>query len=143
MTYYTHSLAETQALGVALAEILRPGDVIAYTGDLGAGKTTMTQGIAQGLGVAEPVTSPTFTIVQEYLGGRIPLFHMDLYRLSGEDDLFDLGFEEYLYRGGVTVLEWSEIAGESLEKTISLDLRRGTEPDDRAITLVFTDGRTL
>ena len=108
MQITTHSADETQALGKKLAESLRPGDVIAYFGDLGAGKTAFTRGLAQGLGITDPVTSPTYTIVNEYLSGRIPLFHFDMYRLSSSDELFDIGWEDYVNRGSVCAVEWSE-----------------------------------
>ncbi len=108
MQITTYSADETQALGKKLAESLRPGDVIAYFGDLGAGKTAFTRGIAEGLGVSEQVTSPTYTIVNEYLSGRLPLFHFDMYRLGSSDELFDIGWEDYLARGGVCAVEWSE-----------------------------------
>lgn len=108
MQITTHSADETQALGQRLAKRLLPGDVIAYFGDLGAGKTALTRGIAQGLGVTDLVTSPTYTIVNEYLTGRIPLFHFDMYRLGSSDELFDIGWEDYLARGAVCVVEWSE-----------------------------------
>ena len=105
MQITTHSADETQALGQKLASRLVPGDVIAYFGDLGAGKTAFTRGLAQGLGITDPVTSPTYTIVNEYLSGRIPLFHFDMYRLSSSDELFDIGWEDYLSRGGVCAVE--------------------------------------
>ena len=108
MQITTHSADETQALGKKLAESLRPGDVIAYFGDLGAGKTAFTRGIAEGLGVSEQVTSPTYTIVNEYLSGRLPLFHFDMYRLGSSDELFDIGWEDYVNRGSVCAVEWSE-----------------------------------
>ena len=108
MQITTHSADETQALGQKLASRLAPGDVIAYFGDLGAGKTAFTRGLAQGLGITDPVTSPTYTIVNEYLSGRIPLFHFDMYRLSSSDELFDIGWEDYLRRGAVCAVEWSE-----------------------------------
>ena len=96
MEYISNSAQETEALGERLAARLRPGDVIAYTGDLGAGKTAFTRGLARGLGVADRVTSPTFTIVNEYEGGRLPLFHFDLYRMDSPEELFDIGWEDYL-----------------------------------------------
>lgn len=96
MQITTHSADETQALGQKLASRLAPGNVIAYFGDLGAGKTAFTRGLAQGLGITDPVTSPTYTIVNEYLSGRIPLFHFDMYRLGSSDELFDIGWEDYL-----------------------------------------------
>ena len=93
MTVITKSPEQTELLGKKLAELLRPGDVIAYYGDLGAGKTAFTRGLAAGLGIREAVTSPTYTIVNEYLSGRMPLFHFDMYRLSSSDELFDIGVE--------------------------------------------------
>jgi tRNA threonylcarbamoyladenosine biosynthesis protein TsaE len=113
----TTSAAETEDVGRRLALQLRPGEVVACRGDLGAGKTALTRGIARGLGIDDAVTSPTYTIVNEYRG-RLPLFHFDLYRLSGPDDLFDIGWEDYLERGGVCVVEWSERAGDLLEDPI-------------------------
>mgnify|MGYP003007878877 CR=1 FL=1 len=110
MQITTHSADETQALGQKLASRLAPGDVIAYFGDLGAGKTAFTRGLAQGLGITDPVTSPTYTIVNEYLSGRIPLFHFDMYRLSSSDELFDIGWEDYLQRGGVCAVHCGQMA---------------------------------
>ena len=107
MEYITNSPSETEAVGAALARVLQPGTVIAYRGDLGAGKTAFTRGLAKGLGVKERVTSPTYTIVNEYLSGRMPLFHFDMYRLASSDDLWDIGWEDYLERGGVCAVEWS------------------------------------
>lgn len=101
MEYISNSPAETEALGEALAARLTAGTVVAFTGDLGAGKTAFTRGLARGLGVPDRVTSPTFTIVNEYEGGRLPLFHFDMYRLGSSDELFDIGWEDYLARGGV------------------------------------------
>ena len=108
MQIQTHSPEETEAVGRKLAAQLQPGDVLAYYGDLGAGKTAFTRGLAAGLGVTEPVTSPTYTIVNEYLSGRLPLFHFDMYRLGSADELFDIGWEDYLRRGAVCAVEWSE-----------------------------------
>lgn len=108
MTVITKSPEQTELLGKKLAELLRPGDVIAYYGDLGAGKTAFTRGLAAGLGIREAVTSPTYTIVNEYLSGRMPLFHFDMYRLSSSEELFDIGWEDYLNRGAVCAVEWSE-----------------------------------
>ena len=100
MEYISNSPTETEALGEALAARLTAGTVVAFTGDLGAGKTAFTRGLARGLGVPDRVTSPTFTIVNEYEGGRLPLFHFDMYRLGSSDELFDIGWEDYLARGG-------------------------------------------
>lgn len=136
MQITTHSADETQALGQKLASRLAPGDVIAYFGDLGAGKTAFTRGLAQGLGITDPVTSPTYTIVNEYLGGRLPLFHFDMYRLSSADDLFDIGWEDYLDRGGVCAVEWSENVADALERdTVRVDIRRGGEESRRVISV--------
>ena len=118
MIFLTNSPAETEALGAALAKRLAPGTVIAYTGDLGAGKTAFTRGLARGLGYVEPVTSPTYTIVNEYLGGRLPLFHFDMYRLGSAEDLWDIGWEDYLDRGGVCAVEWSENVTDAMENAI-------------------------
>lgn len=136
MQYLTNSAPETEALGRRLAERLRPGDVIAYTGDLGAGKTAFTRGLAVGLGIEERVTSPTFTIVNEYEGGRLPLFHFDMYRLGSSDELYDIGWEDYLSRGGVCAVEWSEIVDDALEGgVIRVDIRRGESDNQRMITI--------
>ena len=124
MRYITHDPETTEALGAKLAACLQPGDVIAYYGDLGAGKTAFTRGLARGLGIAEPVTSPTYTIVNEYLFGRMPLFHFDMYRLESSDDLFDIGWEDYLARGGVCAVEWSENVEDALEGAIRVRISR-------------------
>lgn len=108
MQYFTNSAEETERLGQRLGETLRGGEVVAYLGELGAGKTAFTRGLARGLGISMRVTSPTYTIVNEYTGGRLPLFHFDMYRLGSEEELFDIGWEDYLARGAVCVVEWSE-----------------------------------
>ena len=137
MDYLTHNEAETEALGARLAAVLTPGAVVAYRGDLGTGKTAFTRGLARGLGYTGRVTSPTFTIVNEYEGGRLPLFHFDMYRLEGAEDLFDIGWEDYLDRGGVCAVEWSEQVSEALpEGSILVALsRRREDPAWRAITI--------
>ena len=134
MTYTTHSPAQTEALGAALGRVLMPGTVIAYRGDLGAGKTAFTRGLARGLGYAEPVTSPTYTIVNEYLGGRLPLFHFDMYRLRSSDDLWDIGWEDYLDRGGVCAVEWSENVEDALEDALTVTIEKLGE-ESRRITI--------
>lgn len=131
MTFETHSPEQTEALGEALGKALKPGAVVAYTGDLGAGKTAFTRGLARGLGASEPVTSPTYTIVNEYLSGRIPLFHFDMYRLGSSEDLFDIGWEDYLERGGVCALEWSENVADALENPIRVQLEKTGEASRR------------
>ena len=131
MDFITCSPQETENLGAALGKILKPGTVLAYRGDLGAGKTAFTRGLARGLGYAEPVTSPTYTIVNEYLGGRIPLFHFDMYRLRSSDDLFDIGWEDYLDRGGVCAVEWSENVEEALEDPITVTIEKRSDTERR------------
>lgn len=134
MRAVSNSPAETEALGEALAAKLKPGSVIAYTGDLGAGKTAFTRGLARGLGVTARVTSPTFTIVNEYTG-RLPLFHFDMYRLSSSEELFDIGWEDYLARGGVCAVEWSENVEDALEDCIRVDICRGEHDGQRILTI--------
>ena len=134
MEYITNSPSETEAVGAALARVLQPGTVIAYRGDLGAGKTAFTRGLAKGLGVKERVTSPTYTIVNEYLGGRMPLFHFDMYRLGSEDELFDIGWEDYLDRCGVCAVEWSENVWGAMEDAIVITITRLDE-DTRKIEI--------
>lgn len=105
----SHSVEQTRRLAARLAELLQPGDVVLLGGNLGAGKTVFAQGVAAGLGITEPVTSPTFTLIHEY-EGRLPLYHVDLYRIGGDAEAGDLGLEEYLYGNGVTLIEWAERA---------------------------------
>ena len=136
MTVITKSPEQTELLGKKLAELLRPGDVIAYYGDLGAGKTAFTRGLAAGLGIREAVTSPPYTIVNEYLSGRMPLFHFDMYRLSSSEELFDIGWEDYLARGGVCAVEWSENVADALTDAISITIEKDpAQLDWRKITI--------
>ena len=136
MEHYSKSPQETEALGQALVQKLAPGAVVAFSGDLGAGKTAFVRGMAQGLGITQRVTSPTFTIVNEYEGGRLPLFHFDMYRLEDDDALFDIGWEDYLDRGGVCAVEWSENIQEALEPgTVYVDIRRGQGEQERIISI--------
>jgi tRNA threonylcarbamoyladenosine biosynthesis protein TsaE len=107
-TFTSHSPAETQSLGERWAQEARPGWVIALSGDLGAGKTQLVKGLARGLGVTSRVHSPTFTLVNEYAGGRLRLFHLDLYRLETPEQIHGAGLEEYLRPDGVAVIEWAE-----------------------------------
>ena len=134
MIFLTTSPGETEAVGAALGRIIPAGTVIAYRGDLGAGKTAFTRGLARGLGYAEPVTSPTYTIVNEYLGGRLPLFHFDMYRLHSSDDLWDIGWEDYLDRNGICAVEWSENVADALDGAISVTIEK-TGEESRRITL--------
>ena len=124
MEYITNSPAETEAVGAALAKVLQPGTVIAYRGDLGAGKTAFTRGLAKGLCCGDMVTSPTYTIVNEYLSGRMPLFHFDMYRLASSDDLWDIGWEDYLDRGGVCAVEWSENVDDAMENAVYVTIEK-------------------
>ena len=134
--YVSNSEEETQRLGEQLAQRLTPGAVIAFTGDLGAGKTAFTRGLARGLGISDRVTSPTFTIVNEYEGGRLPLFHFDMYRLGSSDELYDIGWEDYLARGGVCAVEWSENIDDALEEgAIRVEIRRGAQEGQRVIEI--------
>ena len=135
MEFITNSPEETEKIGAAVGRIIPAGTVLAYWGDLGAGKTAFTRGLARGLGFKEAVTSPTYTIVNEYLGGRLPLFHFDMYRLSSADDLFDIGWEDYLSRGGVCAVEWSENVMDALpEDTVWVRIAREGDTG-RSITI--------
>ena len=135
MEYLSHSPEETEHIGEMLGRRLRPGTVVAYRGGLGMGKTAFTRGLARGLGCAGRVTSPTFTIVNEY-DGATPLFHFDMYRLGSSDELFDIGWEDYLTRGGVCAVEWSERVDDAMPAdTLWVDIDRGTDESDRIITI--------
>ena len=134
MQYITTSPAETEAIGAALGKVLTPGTVLAYRGDLGAGKTAFTRGLARGLGYQDSVTSPTYTIVNEYLGGRLPLFHFDMYRLRSADDLWGIGWDDYLDRGGVCAVEWSENVDEAMENAVYVTIEKVSE-NTRRITI--------
>ena len=135
MEYLSHSPEETEHIGEMLGRRLRPGTVGAYRGGLGMGKTAFTRGLARGLGCAGRVTSPTFTIGNEY-DGATPLFHFDMYRLGSSDELFDIGWEDYLTRGGVCAVEWSERVDDAMPAdTLWVDIARGTDESDRIITI--------
>ena len=140
MLHYTDSEAGTERAGEALAAYLHPGDVVALYGGLGAGKTAFVRGLARGLGVHARVSSPTFTIVNEY-PGPVPLFHFDMYRLGGADELFEIGWEDYLVRGGVCAVEWSENVEDAFyADTIRVRITK-TEDGGRSIAVQFPDGR--
>ena len=134
MEFITHSPAETEEIGAALGRVIPAGTVIAYCGDLGAGKTAFTRGLARGLGCTEQVTSPTYTIVNEYLSGRLPLFHFDMYRLASAEDLWDIGWDDYLDRNGVCAVEWSENVREALEDPVIVQIEKVSD-DSRRITM--------
>ena len=134
MEFITHSPEETEALGEKLGKVLPAGSIVAYRGDLGAGKTAFTRGLARGLGYTQQVTSPTYTIVNEYLGGRLPLFHFDMYRLHSSDDLFDIGWDDYLDRNGVCAVEWSENVADAMEDSLLVTIEKLGE-NQRRITM--------
>ena len=134
----TYSEEETRQLGRELGKRMKPRTVCTLNGDLGVGKTVFTQGFAQGLGITEPVNSPTFTIVQEYEEGRIPLYHFDVYRISDVEEMEEIGYEDYFYGDGVCLIEWAQLIEEILpfelvEITIEKDLEQGF--DYRRITI--------
>ena len=144
MIYYTESPAQTESLAEKIGRKLLPGTVIAFRGDLGAGKTAFVRGLARGLNITDPVTSPTYTVVNEY-EGRLPLFHFDMYRLSSSDDLFDIGWEDYLARDGVICIEWSERVEDILENPVVITLSHvdGREDVRRIEILGFEEGDVL
>ena len=134
MVYITNSETETEALGAAFAEKLPSGSVVALYGELGSGKTAFVRGMARGMGIDAAVSSPTFTIVNEYVGAR-SLFHFDMYRLGSAEELFDIGWEDYLARDGVCAVEWSENVRDAFagdEYTVSF---RKTAENGREITI--------
>lgn len=136
MRLISKSTDETERCGEQLAFSLLPGTVLAFTGSLGAGKTAFTRGLARGLGCTCRVTSPTFTIVNEY-EGNIPLFHFDLYRLSSSDELYDIGWDDYLARGGICAVEWSERVSDALpEDTVFVDIAHDEADENRRIITV-------
>lgn len=129
---------ETAAFGRKLAESLAPGTVIALTGDLGTGKTTLTKAIAAGLGIGETITSPTFTIVKEYRSGRLPLYHFDVYRIGDEDEMFELGYEEYFYGEGVSVVEWADLIEDLIpEDAVRIAIEYGDSEGERIYRCSF------
>ena len=137
-TFHTDSAEETRALAARLGHLLRPGDVLCLIGDLGTGKTTFTQGLALGLGLPpeEPVNSPTFTLVAEHPGGRLPLYHFDVYRLPDSSALTDLAFDEYLEAGGVVVIEWADRITDALPaERLDIRLAEAASPEAREIVL--------
>ena len=131
------TLDETKQFGKELADKLVPGTIIALIGDLGAGKTTLTKAIAAGLGVSEVLTSPTFTIVCEYDSGRLPLYHFDVYRVHDSEELFEIGFEDYLHRGGVCLIEWANLLEEGMlpDNTMTIKLEYGEGETERILTI--------
>ena len=142
MTFFTTSPEETEAIGASMGKILPAGTVLAFRGDLGAGKTAFTRGLARGLDCREQVTSPTYTIVNEYLGGRLPLFHFDMYRLHSADDLFDIGWDDYLDRNGICAVEWRENVADALENPITVTIEK-TGENTRRITVEGGENHAL
>ena len=141
--YETFSAAETHARGKKIGETARPGDVYTLVGDLGVGKTVFTQGIADGLGITEPVSSPTFTIVQVYEEGRMPFYHFDVYRIGDIEEMDEIGYEDYFYGEGLCMIEWANLIEEILpdkryDVTIEKDLEKGF--DYRKITIKEHEG---
>lgn len=136
--YETYSPEETRSLGRQIGERAMPGELYTLTGDLGVGKTVFTQGIAEGLGIAEPVCSPTFTIVQVYDEGRMPFYHFDVYRIGDIEEMDEIGYEDYFYGNGLCMVEWANLIEEILpeerhEVIIEKDLEKGF--DYRRITI--------
>ena len=129
MIIETNSASETLALGEKLGKAAKPGQIYTLNGDLGVGKTVLTQGFAKGLGITEAVNSPTFTILQVYEEGRLPLYHFDVYRIADSDEMYEIGYEEYVYGDGVSVIEWPQLIDDILPEkrydvTISKDYSR-------------------
>ncbi len=130
--YVSHSDQDTVNLAKDLASGLKAGDIIALIGDIGTGKTTFVKAIAKALGISETVSSPTFTIVREYRSGKFPLFHFDVYRLSNEDEFYDIGAEEYLYGDGITIIEWADIVEDALPlNTMIIEIKYGNNEGER------------
>lgn len=131
-SYVSHSDQDTVNLAKDLASGLKAGDIIALIGDIGTGKTTFVKAIAKALGISETVSSPTFTIVREYRSGKFPLFHFDVYRLSNEDEFYDIGAEEYLYGDGITIIEWADIVEDALPlDTMIIEIKYGNNEGER------------
>ena len=129
---------ETRAFGLDLGASLRKGDIVALIGDLGTGKTALTKYIAEGLGIQEVITSPTFTIVQEYRQGRLPLYHFDVYRIGDPEEMYELGYEEYFYGDGVCVIEWADLIEELLpEYTKTIRIEYGKNQEERIYQCTF------
>lgn len=124
MEYISRSTEETEKIAFEFAKKLTGGEVITLDGDLGAGKTAFTRGLAKGLGITDSVSSPTFTIVNEYRNGKIPLFHFDVYRLESSDEMYDIGWDDYISQGAVIVIEWAKNIVDILENCITIDITK-------------------
>ena len=135
---YIKNEQETRSFGKKLAAELAPGIVIALTGDLGTGKTALTKSIAEGLGITEVITSPTFNIVKEYYSGRIPMYHFDVYRIGDIDEMYELGYEEYYYGNGVCIVEWADLIEDIIpEDAIRIDIEYGENEGERIYRCTF------
>ena len=146
ITIESNSAEETFALGQKIGERVKPGTIISLTGDLGVGKTVFTQGLAKGLGIMEPVNSPTFTIVQVYEGGRLPFYHFDVYRIGDIEEMEEIGYDDYFYGNGICLIEWANLIEEILpehmiEITIEKNLEKGF--DYRKITVTGLPEETM
>lgn len=138
-----NNLEETEEFGIKLGKILKSGDIVCLNGDLGAGKTTLTKSICLGLGVEAYITSPTFTLINQYKG-RVPVYHFDVYRLENVDELYDLGFDEYFYGNGVCIIEWAERIEKLLPRErLVLDIKRGKDMDERVINITAHGDRYI
>ena len=142
MLYESFSAKETYAIGEKLGKTSEPGQIYCLIGDLGVGKTVFTQGFASGLGITEPISSPTFTIVQVYEEGRLPFYHFDVYRIADIDEMDEIGYEDYFYGQGVCLVEWANLIQELLPDTVTIikiekDLEKGF--DYRAVTIEETN----
>lgn len=127
---------DTKNFGLDLAKRLKPGAVIALIGDLGTGKTALTKAIAEGMGIKQMITSPTFTIVQEYHDGRLPLFHFDVYRICDVEEMYEIGYEEYFYGQGVCIVEWADLIMDIIpEDAIKIHIEYGKLPDERIYSM--------
>ncbi len=138
MEFISNSISDTQQIAAKFAESLTKGDILTLKGDLGAGKTAFTAGLLQGLGLKNSVSSPTFTIVNEYLNGEIPLYHFDLYRLSDEEDLYNIGIDEYLYGDGICVFEWPELVEELAESYYCIEILKDLSVSEDYRKIIIT-----
>lgn len=146
ITKETSTPEETKELAISLAKEAKAGDVILLHGDLGVGKTVFSQGFAQGLKIAEPIQSPTFTILQEYDEGTLPFYHFDVYRISDPEEMYEIGFQDYLYGNGVCLIEWASKVEELLpEEVIEIEIEKNLEKgfDYRMITITYPEERNI
>lgn len=131
MDIFVKNLKETLAIGKSLGALAKPGDIFCLDGDLGAGKTHLTKGIAEGLSIEDNITSPTFTIVNEYEGGRLKLNHFDVYRVNDPDEIYAIGFDEYIFSEGLSVIEWSDYIKELIpEEYLQITILKCTEGEE-------------